>query len=153
MLIWLVVRSLVHKTLLVQPQVSPGQSNAVALTSTLRNVRLPVSGPPSTSGYPREVTCPATLLRVQPHVSHVSSTRSVTSPSGFPQGLLNNLGLAPSSRSLRLGCTLPGVCSLRRRPCHPTALLCRCSFLPHAIRCKTLCTHGQYQSQSGVHTW
>ncbi len=40
--------------------------------------RLPVPGPPSTSGYPRDATCPATLLCVQSHVPHVSSaTRSV----------------------------------------------------------------------------
>ncbi len=120
-----------HRSLLGSPAQSP--SHPPSLTCTVPHVlpswRLPVSGPPSTSGYPRDVTCPATLLCMQPYVSHVSSaTRSVTSPSRFPQSLLRtNIisdGLAPSSRSLRLGCTLRGFCSLRRRPCHPTALLC-----------------------------
>ena len=60
-----------------------------------------LSGPPSTSGYPRDVTCPTTLLRVQPYISHMSSvTRSVTSHSGFLRGLLPNLRRPGSQFSL-----------------------------------------------------
>ncbi len=89
--------SLLHNSLYSHR--SPGQPSAVALTSTMFHRREDfLSGPPSTSGYPRDVTCSATLLRVQPYVSHISSaTRSVTSPSGFPRCLLTNLR-RPGSR-------------------------------------------------------
>ncbi len=94
--------SLLHKTPVYShsPQVSPGQHSVVALTFHSRE---DLSGPPSTSGYLRDVTCPATLLRVQPYVSHVSfATPSVTSPSRlkFPRGLLTDLRRPGSQFSL-----------------------------------------------------
>ncbi len=132
------------------PQGSPGQPNAVALTSTVPHVplswRLPVSGPLSTSGYSHDVTCPATLLRVQPYVSHVSSTtRSVTSPSVFPRGLLTNLRWPGSQFSLPASWLYPSRLLLTQTLHSVIRPLCcvGCIFLPRGIRCKTLCTHGQ----------
>ncbi len=62
-----------RRSLLGSPAPSPSRSTVVKT--------FPLSGPQSTSGYPRDVTCPATPLCVQPYVSHVSTaTCSVTSP-------------------------------------------------------------------------
>ena len=133
------------------PQISPGQHSAVVLTSTVPHVppswRLPVSEPPSTSGYP----CDVTLLHVQPYVSHARVLRdtfrnSVTSPSGFPHVFWPiSDGLAPSSGSLRLGCTLQGSCPHLTSPVSSDRLavwvyLLAGIFLPHEIHYKTLLT-------------
>ncbi len=139
---------------------APSSSRPPSLTFHRRE-DFSLSGPLSTSGYPRDVTCPATLLHVQPYILHVSSatcsvtsppglaTCFVTSPSGFLQGLLTNLRwpvsqfLLPASwlHPSRLLLTQTSSCVIRPPCC------VGCIFLPHAIHCKTLYTHGQYQSK------
>ncbi len=84
----LVVCSLLHKTpsyshksLLASPTSSSSRSTVPHIPQSLTfNHR--------EDSYPRDVTCPVTLLHVSPFISLVSPvTHSVTSPSGFPQGL------------------------------------------------------------------
>ncbi len=146
---WLVVRSLLHKTPLVQPQ--------PAGLSWAAQRRRPHIHRPSVVETPRiwttvhvRISTWRTPLRVQPYVSHVSSaTRSVTSTSGFARGLLPNLRRSGSQFSLPSSWLYPS--GLLLTPTSPVssdrlAVYLAGIFLPHAVRCKTLKTRGQYKS-------
>ncbi len=78
-----------------------------------------------------------------------------TSPFRLFTGLLTNLRRRGSQISFSASLAVPFEASARsgvalRLP--NRCVGCIFFFLPHASRCKTLCTHGQYQSQSGVYT-
>ena len=162
---WLVVCSLLHKTPLVQPQ-------PAGLSWAAQRHRLHVHSPSRSSVVetPRTWTTVDVRLSMWRHVpSHASAHaiprlarvlrdtfRSyVTSPFRLSTGLLTNPRRRGSQISFPASWLYPSrlLLLLRRRPCLPDRCVgCIFFFLPHASRCKTLCTHGQYQSQSGVYT-
>ena len=161
LIIWLVVCSLLHKTPLVQPQpqATLAQPSAVVFTfhhpsrsqsPTFHRREDSFSGPPSTSAYSRDVTCPVTSPRVPPYVSHVSpATRSVTSPSAFHEVSLI-ISRQPGSqlcKVLRLGCALQGFCLLSRSPVSSDRVAVWVVSCLMRVPEEALNTHGQYQSK------
>ncbi len=79
-----------------------------------------LSGPPSTSGYPRDVTCPVTSSRTTMRLTCVLSATF----RNYELSLTNSRHLAPSSVTFR-GLSAPSDASAHSDvvQCHPTALL------------------------------
>ena len=130
MVIWLIVCSLLHKTPLVQPQ-------PAGLSWAAQRCRPHIYHPSCSSVVetPRIYTIVHVRLSTWRHVpSHASAHATLRLTRVLSNTFRNSVtialqafhkvfwpnsdSLAPSSRSLHLGCTLRGFCSFRRHPCH-----------------------------------
>ncbi len=130
---WLVVCALLHKTPLVQPQPAglswPAHRRRHRVHSPSRStvVKTPRIWPPTVSGPPVHVR----LFTWHHLPSHASARETLRLAHALGNTFRDYIalqafhkvfwqisdGLAPSSRSLRLGCTLRGLCSLRPLSC------------------------------------